>query len=278
MLSVCSVVNPETDFVFGPGSAIWQISRELVLLMGGPCAAILQVAHPQVALGVKNHSRFRQDAFGRLYRTLEAVYTVAFGTRAEAVELKQRIAAIHRRVQGTDPEKYSAFSPDAQLWVLATLIQTALDVHERFLHPLSEARKADYFREMKCFGEYFGLPESFGPKTWPEFQQYYSDMLHGPLLASRAECREVAQAVALPRANVLETMSALPIQFLVTEILPSPIREKLGFRSNPFNRGLARTAELTLPMLVPRLPAILRYPNQYRIAISRISKNCSGGL
>ncbi|HEY5793324.1 MAG TPA: oxygenase MpaB family protein [Chthoniobacterales bacterium] len=266
------MVNSQTDSVFGPDSAIWQISRELVLLLGGPCAAILQVAHPQVALGVKHHSRFREDAFGRLYRTLEAVYTVAFGTRTEAERLKERIAAIHRRVQGSDPAKYSAFSPDAQMWVLATLIQTALEVHERFLHPLPDSLKAEYFHEMKRFGEYFGLERTFGPQTWPEFQTYYQDMLHGPLLASRPECREVARAVALPRGNWLETAAALPIQFLVTEILPSPVREKLGFRSTPFNRGLAAMGEKLLPILVPRLPAPLRFPRQYREALRRFSQ------
>lgn len=260
------------ESVFGPDSAIWKINRELVILLGGPCAAILQVAHPQVALGVERHSRFRQDAFGRLHRTLEAVYTIAFGTREEAEQMQQRIAAMHRKVQGDTPAKYSAFSPDAQMWVLATLIQTALDVHERFYHPLPELLKEDYFREMKLFGEYFGLERSFGPQTWPEFQRYYHDMLHGPLLVSRPECIEVAQAVAIPRANVFETLAALPIQFLVTEIIPSPVREKLGFKSNPINRAMARTGELLLPAVIPRLPGLLRFPKQYRNAISRFSQ------
>lgn len=269
MLSGSSEVN---SFVFGPESAIWRISRELVLLLGGPCAAILQVAHPQVALGVERHSRFRQDAIGRLKRTLDAVYTVAFGTREEAEQMKTRIAALHRRVQGETPIRYSAFSPDAQMWVLATLIQTALDVHERFLHPLPDEEKAAYFADMKIFGEYFGLERSFGPQTWPEFQEYYHEMLHGDLLASRPECGEVAQAVAIPRANWLETAAALPIQFLVTEILPSPVREKLGFHSTTPNQVLARVAEATLPKLVPRLPGVLRYPREYRKALNRFSR------
>ena len=269
MIFVSAVVNPS---VFGPDSAIWQINRERALLLGGPCAAILQVAHPQVALGVERHSRFRQDAFGRLRRTLEAVYTVAFGPREEAEQMKARIAAIHRKVRGETPIRYSAFSPDAQLWVLATLIQTALDVHERFYRPIPEARKAAYFADMKRFGEYFGLDRAFGPQTWPEFQSYYREMIAGDLLASRPECVEAARAVAVPRANWLETAAALPIQFLVTEILPSPVREKLGFRSTPVNRALARAGEIFLPALIPRLPALLRFPKQYRDAIRPFSR------
>ena len=70
---------------FSPDSMMWKINREQVVLLGGASAAVLQVAHPQVAMGVAAHSKFRSDSTGRLRRTLDSVYTVAFGT-AEEVE------------------------------------------------------------------------------------------------------------------------------------------------------------------------------------------------
>jgi len=57
--------------VFGPGTVTWRVNREGVLLVGGGAALILQVAHPLVAAGVAEHSNYRADPWGRLYRTLD---------------------------------------------------------------------------------------------------------------------------------------------------------------------------------------------------------------
>src|SRR5690606_37813674 len=70
------LAGPVPPFRTGVSSpAMWRITREQVLLLGGPSAAILQIAHPTVALGVAHHSDFRADTLGRLRRTLDAIYT-----------------------------------------------------------------------------------------------------------------------------------------------------------------------------------------------------------
>jgi hypothetical protein len=38
--------------LFGPGSVSWRVDRETVLLAGGTCALLMQLAHPAVAAGV----------------------------------------------------------------------------------------------------------------------------------------------------------------------------------------------------------------------------------
>src|SRR4051812_10480420 len=70
--------------LFGPGSMTWRVNREGVLLLGGGRALLLQVAHPLVAAGVSQHSNYREDPFGRLYRTLDTVTTVVFGDTEQA--------------------------------------------------------------------------------------------------------------------------------------------------------------------------------------------------
>ena len=77
---------------FGPDSMMWRINRERIALLAGPAAAVLQVAHPQVAMGVAAHSKFRTDSIGRLNRTLEAVYSVAFGTSEEVERVRDGVA------------------------------------------------------------------------------------------------------------------------------------------------------------------------------------------
>ncbi len=51
---------------YGPGTAMWRINREAVLLGAGPAALLLQIAHPHVAEGVAHHSDFEADPWRRL--------------------------------------------------------------------------------------------------------------------------------------------------------------------------------------------------------------------
>tara|TARA_B110000003_G_scaffold16040_1_gene15901 strand:+ start:23916 stop:24212 length:297 start_codon:yes stop_codon:yes gene_type:complete len=69
------------DFAFSPDSELWLVNRYANGLLFGPAAVLLQVAHPQVAQGVVDHSDFREDALGRLRRTLSTVNRIAFGTK-----------------------------------------------------------------------------------------------------------------------------------------------------------------------------------------------------
>lgn len=255
-----------SGFVFPPDSQIWRISRENALLLGGPAAAILQVAHPEIAAGVAAHSQFRSDALGRLHRTLEAIYIVTFGTRGEAERLRNHVAALHEKVRGGRPVPYDAFSPDAQLWVLATLIVTGTWVFEELIQPLTPREREAHYREMRVFGSYFGLDPEYGPRTLEEFQKYYDDMLRGPVLGSHPLCREVAWAVAKPRKPVwLRALSMLTVG-LVAETLPSPVRERLGFRSTAGSSWGFRVARRVLRAVVPLLPARLRFTPRYLAA------------
>ena len=42
--------------LFGPGSMAWRIDGEVLVLAGGTCALLMQLAHPAVAAGVDQHS------------------------------------------------------------------------------------------------------------------------------------------------------------------------------------------------------------------------------
>lgn len=258
------------DFAFPPDSQIWRLSRENALLLGGSAAAILQVAHPEIAAGVAAHSNFRADAFGRLHRTLDAVYTITFATRTEAEAMKERIAAVHARVRGSQPVAYDAFSPAAQMWVLATLIGVGTWIFEQLVAPMSEAEREAHYREMRQFGGYFGLDPSFGPQTAVEFRDYYEAMLDGPELASIPLCREMAWAVAVPHSPSWLRLASRPLAGLTAEMIPSPVRERLGFRSTKISRAAFATARCILRGCLPVLPGRLRFTPHYRRARARL--------
>src|SRR4051812_49832388 len=101
--------------VFPPDSILWKIVRHRAVLLHGPAAAVLQIAHPRVGLGVMEHSRFENSPLDRLERTLSAVYAIGFGTIEEASAAAARVARRHSAVKGDaaaravpGPDRYDA--------------------------------------------------------------------------------------------------------------------------------------------------------------------------
>src|SRR5438270_6751684 len=85
--------------LFGPDSVIWRVNRETVVTLAGTCALLMQLAHPLVAAGVRDHSRFADDTAGRLRRTLDLTMTIVFGPRDYALSAIHVIVAHHRTVR-----------------------------------------------------------------------------------------------------------------------------------------------------------------------------------
>ena len=50
----------------GPGSVSWRVIGDVSVFVGGIRALLIQSAHPEVAAGVDDHSRYRDDPLGRL--------------------------------------------------------------------------------------------------------------------------------------------------------------------------------------------------------------------
>ena len=243
---------------------MWKINRERVVLLAGPAAAVLQVAHPQVAMGVAAHSNFRSDAIGRLHRTLEAVYTVAFGTKEEAERVRSAISHAHRAVRG---EGYSAFDPGAQLWVLATLIMGSVTMYRRFVGNLTEPELNQFLAENVAFGSIFGLAPSQLPTCWKDFDAYWQGMLDGPLLGSHPLCAEVANAVICPAAPWFMRALAPIFRVLTVELLPDDLSQRL--RITPARLPLWPLLDRVLPSALRIAPGRVRYAHQYIRAASR---------
>ncbi|HCQ79400.1 MAG TPA: hypothetical protein DIV46_05455 [Verrucomicrobiales bacterium] len=108
------------DFAFSRDSGLWLVNRYANGLLFGPAAVLLQVAHTRVA----DHSDFRENALGRLRRTLSTVNQIAFGTKEAAEKMRARLRVVHGGVNGSisegmaEPKNYSAFEPDLLMWVL----------------------------------------------------------------------------------------------------------------------------------------------------------------
>ncbi|MFQ3577473.1 MAG: oxygenase MpaB family protein [Verrucomicrobiia bacterium] len=253
--------------LFGPGSVTWELNREQAVLLAGPAAAVLQVAHPQVARGVAAHSRFREDATGRLMRTLDAVYTVAFGSMEEVRVVKERVAEAHRAVRGPG---YSAFDPGAQLWVLATLIMGSYEIARHVTGPLSMEEKERFLEENSRFGEVFGLSRDRVPRGWVAFEEYWRGMLEGDVLGSDPICGEVARAVVRPVRPLTFRLLSPVLEGLAVGLMPERLVAKLGLRKGAGTRWLWGILRGGLRWMVPRLPGGIRFAPAYHRACRRL--------
>ncbi|GAB4174746.1 MAG: oxygenase MpaB family protein [Terrimicrobiaceae bacterium] len=254
-----------TEGLFGPGSVTWRVNRERVVLLGGPAAAVLQVAHPVVARGVAAHSRYREDAVGRLSRTLGAVYTVAFGSRDEVERVRREVGRAHARVRG---EGYSAFDPGAQLWVLATLIHGSVSLFERYVGRLSGSEKDRLIEENRAFGGVFGLDAGLIWRSWREFEEYWQSMVHGDELGSDPLCAEVTHSVLHPGSPGVFAAMAPVLLALAREWIPEKLRDRLKIRRGML--GTIPVLDVTLPRLIPVLPSVVRFAPHYRRAKTRM--------
>ena len=139
------------------------------VLLGGGRALLLQVAHPLVARAVLDHSDFERDPFGRLARTLEVVNAIVYGDGATAAAAEAGLAEVHRRVTGPG---YAASDPALAGWVHATLIDTTLRMHARFVAPLPPDVADAFYAEAVQLGVRFGVPVAAQPPDRTAFRRY----------------------------------------------------------------------------------------------------------
>jgi uncharacterized protein (DUF2236 family) len=213
----------------------------------------MQLAHPSVAAGVAEHSDFEVDPLARLRRTLEATYTVVFGTTAQAQQVGDALHRVHDRVTGPG---YRANDPDLLLWVHATLVDTALRVHGRFLRPLAPSEAERYYQESKVIGEIFGVPAEIQPASLAEFRDYVRTMIADVEVSDTA--RMLAQSILHPKLPVVAEPPLLLVRQLTTGLLPAPLRHQYGLSWDGPRQATLDLAAMVSRQVLRRVPAVLR--------------------
>src|SRR3989440_2250379 len=265
--------------LFGPGSLTWRVNREGVLLLGGGAALVLQVAHPLVAAGVEEHSNYREDPWGRLYRTLDLTTKIVFGSTPEAEEAAARIWHVHGRVHGVTREPggrypagtpYDARSPELLMWVHATLVNTALEVYTRYVEALSIDEQRAYYEEQKLLGEQVGVPREHQPDTFADFNDYFREMVASDRIAVTDALRDVVGATLRPDMPFVMRPAIEAINLATVGLLPQRLREDLGLPWGPNRRRVFGASRAVLSALLPVLPRVMRVFPPARSADRRV--------
>lgn len=254
---------------FPPGSMIRRITRESVLMLGGGRALLIQAAHPLAVAGVAEHSDYRDSPWGRLERTMSAIWTIVYGTREEADAVGKHVRMLHRSVRGriaTDMGPYPAGTPyragdpELLMWVHASVVDTALLLYRNYVRPLSEDEQESYYQDMKLMARIFvGLREADQPETLADFREYMGERLASDEICVTDTARDVTDvvvrpAVPLPLRPVFEVVNAV-----TTGFLPRELRAGYGLSWDPARKVLlAASAQYVRRLVLPLTPRLVR--------------------
>ena len=246
---------------FGPGSITWQVNRESAVFLGAGRAALLQLAHPWVAVALAHHSNLLNDAIGRFHSTFRVIYTMLFGTRAQAIEASRRLYQLHTGIRGELPhpigshaqgEHYEANEAAALRWVYATLVESALLAYDFVLPPLSPGEREQYYQESKRMAALFGLRGEDLPQDWEAFSRYTAEMFDSPQLGVDDNARALGRSVL----SGVGTWLHPPHWYLSMTAFWMPPRIRAGF-ALPFGTREQRAVDQAarwLPRLYPKIP------------------------
>jgi uncharacterized protein (DUF2236 family) len=219
--------------LYGPDSVTWRVHADPSMALSGLRALLLQALHPLAMAGVQQHSDFRQDPWGRLFRTAEYVGVTTFGTTAEARRAAARVRGIHRRLGGIEPESGTAYrvdDPELLRWVHCVEVESFLSTALRCGLRLSGADQDRYYAEQTTSAELVGLDPDTVPASVEEMAAYFRDVR--PQLRTTRAAREAAAFVLWP---------------------PMPALVQLGTPARPAWVALASAAAAMLPRWARRM-------------------------
>jgi len=253
-------------YVVGPESVTWQKTSDLRGMFGSGTALMLQVAHPTVAGGAREHSDFVTDPWNRLYRTLDYVNLLVYGGPEGAINCGRQMRAMHQRIKGVDPwgRRYHALEPTAFAWVHATLAYAIVETHRVFGVPLTYRETVQFYEEWRGLGRLLGIRERDLPETWGQFQDYLERMIEEELQDNDV-VQLVHRTLASPAAppidwmgertwGVLTKPAARAMRLSTAGLLPVSARRKLGLELKPREERELRALGALMRGSTPLLP------------------------
>jgi uncharacterized protein (DUF2236 family) len=265
---------------FADGSMLRRVNSERAMILAGPRALLMQAAHPLAVSGLLAHSTAVDEPYERLARTAVVLDAIGWGTKQEADRMTAEVRAMHRRVSGRLREPagpypagtpYRADDPELLMWILFTLVDSALLVYPMYVESLDEDEKRALWEDYRVVGRLFGLADGEMPGDLRELREYRHEMLAGGKLVVTDWARTRARQIVLEPPVPLYTRPLLEtVNFVTIALLPDSIRRQYGFSAIP--PALVRQAlviggaEYVKRAVIPLLPARVRLTPRARAA------------
>jgi uncharacterized protein (DUF2236 family) len=270
---------------FGPDSVTWRVNRESAVFLGAGRAALLQLAHPWVAASLDHHSNLRNDAIDRFHSTFRVIFTMLFGSRAQAIAASRQLYMRHISIRGELPraigarphgEHYEANEVAALRWVYATLVESAILAYEFVQPPLLRDEREQYYAESKRMAALFGIPPGALPRDWDVFSRYTAEMIESPLLGVGEDACALGQSVL----SGVGTRFRPPRWYRALTAFWMPPRLRAPFALSfgaPEEEAVSRVSR-RLPLLYSCIPRPLRLVGPFHEAQARLRGRSPGPL
>jgi uncharacterized protein (DUF2236 family) len=186
----------------GPGSLTWRYLGDSRGALLAARAGILQVMHPAIGAGVREHSDFFANPWNRIIRSAGPILGVVFDEDWQATV--RAVRDFHRPIKGTlsDGSRYAALDPETYFWAHATFFEAQIATQELFGAPLSDAAKAQLYAESITWYERYELSMRPVPGDYAAFQEYWQRMLD-----------DVLESTSLARASIRKSNRRLPAPY-----------------------------------------------------------------
>ncbi|MEY2847554.1 MAG: hypothetical protein RI885_219 [Actinomycetota bacterium] len=241
-----------------PPRRLADIGAEGTLIAGGGSAILLQLANPAIGHAVAKHSDFAAHPTRRLEHTLAFVYALVYGTPAQVAAVTRGVNRAHEPVVAASGEHpYRADDPDLQLWVAATLYDTAVRVHQRLLGPLTAAELDAIYLDYHVVGTALQVPPDAWPPNRSAFEPWWDERIR--MLVVDDTARGVARELLYPSTGPLWLRAGMPLARLATAgLLPPRIRQAYGMPWGPRRERRFRIAMAGLAGVNRVLPRRVR--------------------
>jgi uncharacterized protein (DUF2236 family) len=227
-----------------------------VLIAGGARAILLQVANPVVAAAVVRHSDFAHRPVERLRNTLTFAYAVVLGTPEDAAKVTAHVRRAHAPVNRATDERL-------QLWVAATLYDTAVRVHERVFGPTPDVLADELYSDYARLGTSLEMPQKLWPATRAAFAAYFEQRMTD--LTVTDDARQIADDLFAPVTAPRWLRAGLPLARLLTiDLLPTSVRAAYGFEWTERDQRRANRAWTAIRVAARITPHRLRsWPSRH---------------
>lgn len=241
------------------------IGAEAALISGGGRAILLQLADPAIGHAIARHSDFARNPVKRLRHTLTFVYALVYGTPAQRARATDHVNRAHVPVTSTPGEvpSYRATDPALQLWVAATLYDTAAQVHQLLVGALTDAELDAVYNDYAIVGTALQVEPAMWPATRADFDAYWTSSLSK--LSVDEPVLEVTRALLHPKSGPLWLRLGMPLGRLVTAgLMPPELRRAFELPWGPRRARRFRIAVRMLRIGNRMLPRRVReWPKNY---------------
>ena len=249
------LIEEGEDFgLFSPEDAPWVVHADVATFIGGIRALLMQAMHPGSLAGVMQHSRYEEDALGRLVGTIRWLSISTFGSTTAFFEESRRVAGMHERVRGSYRDEqgervdYSASDSALLEWVHIAFTDSFLEAHllygERAIPGGADAYVGHWAKAVVPLG----LAEP--PNSEAQLRLRIKEF--DPVLRVDERTRRVVEFIRRPPLPGAGPLVYRLLFAAAVESLPQSYRERLGLRALPswLIRPVARAAMSVLRVVL----------------------------